>query len=171
MSGIFFCLPAYIGIINKTRDPVMRSKTKIIVLHLKELIYTGIFILLGLLFLLLMLVMFWPEKTGSKPSPGNQQARYLPGKYTTTLQLGDSCVDVEVVVDASHITSVRLENLSEVIAAMYPLMEPCMETLAQQICDTQSLENLTYPEENLYTATLLIDAVSSALEKAALPDS
>ena len=146
----------------------MRSKTKIIVLHLKELIYTGIFILLGLLLLLLLLVMFLPEKTGDIPASDSGQARYLPGKYTTTLQIGSSAVDVEVVVDASYITSVRLENLTDVITTMYPLMEPCMETLAQQICENQSLDNLTYPQENQYTSKLLIDAVQSALDKAAL---
>ena len=152
------------------RDHAMHSKTKIIVLHLKELIYTGVFVLLGILFVVLLLIMFWPEKTGTKPSAGTPTAQYLPGKYTTTLQIGSSCVDVEVVVDASCITSVRLENLSEVITTMYPLMEPCMETLSQQICETQSLENLTYPEENQYTSRLLINAVSAALQKAALTD-
>lgn len=148
----------------------MSAKTKIVVLHLKELIYTGIFVLLGLLFLILMLVMFLPEKTGTAPASNSTESRYLPGKYTTTLQIGSSTLDVEVVVDASCITSVRLENLTEVITTMYPLMEPCMETLAQQICENQSLENLTYPEENQYTAQLLIGAVEATLQKAALTE-
>ena len=147
----------------------MNSKTKIIVLHLKELVYTGIFILLGIFLTVLVLVMFWPQKSASKPSPGIETPHYQPGKYTTTLQIGDSCLDVEVVVDASCITSVRLENLTEVIATMYPLMEPCMETLAQQIISSQSLEDLTYPEENQYTSQLLTKAISAALEKAKLP--
>ena len=148
----------------------MRSKTKIIVLHLKELIYTGILILLGLFFLFLLLGMFRPQKNSALPAAQSSEAAYLPGKYTTTLLIGSSNLDVEVVVDSSHITSVRLENLTEAITTMYPLMEPCMETLARQICETQSLENLTYPEENQYTARLLTEAVSAALQKAKLPD-
>ena len=148
----------------------MGSKTKIIVLHLKELIFTGMFILLGLVFVLLMLVLFRPQKNGILPASGNGEAIYLPGKYTTTLLIGNSNLDVEVVVDAACITSIRLENLTEAITTMYPLMEPCMETISRQICETQSLENLTYPEENQYTARLLIEAVSAALQKAKLPD-
>ena len=39
----------------------MSSKTKIVVLHLKELIYTGIFALLGILFIILLIIMFIPK--------------------------------------------------------------------------------------------------------------
>ena len=39
----------------------MSSKTKIIVLHLKELLYTGIFLLLAILFIVLLAIMFLPE--------------------------------------------------------------------------------------------------------------
>ena len=40
----------------------MSSKTKIVVLHIKELIYTGIFILLGIILLFLLISMFTPEQ-------------------------------------------------------------------------------------------------------------
>jgi len=148
----------------------MSSKTKIIVLHLKELIYTGILALLALLFLLLLLFMFLPKKENETASLSGQEVRFLPGKYTTCLQIGSSSADVEVVVDASCITSIRLVNLTEVITTMYPLMEPCMDSISKQILDTQSLENITYPEENKYTSTLLLDAIYATLQKAQLPD-
>lgn len=147
----------------------MSSKTKIIVLHLKELIYTGIFVLLGILFLVLMIIMFLPSKDGGKPALSDNVVRYVPGKYTTSLQIGSNSVDVEVVVDDSCITSIRLVNLNEAITTMYPLMEPCLDTIADQICENQSLESITYPEENKYTSQLLIGAVAAALEKAAPP--
>ena len=41
----------------------MSGKTKIFVLHMKEVIYTGIFIFLGLIFLVLLAIMFLPKKT------------------------------------------------------------------------------------------------------------
>lgn len=147
----------------------MSSKTKIIVLHLKELIYTGIFVLLGILFLVLMVIMFLPEKGGGKPASSDAEARYMPGKYTTSLQIGSDSVDVEVVVDDSCINSVRLVNLNEVITTMYPLMEPCLDTIADQIYEKQSLNNITYPDENKYTSQLLLNAISAALDKALLP--
>ena len=39
----------------------MSSKTKIVVLHVKELIYTGIFAVLGILFIVLLIIMFLPK--------------------------------------------------------------------------------------------------------------
>ena len=40
----------------------MSAKTKIVVLHMKELIYTGIFAVLGILLVLLLVYMFSPDK-------------------------------------------------------------------------------------------------------------
>ena len=39
----------------------MKSKTKIIVLHMKEIIYTIIFAALGILLILLLILMFHPK--------------------------------------------------------------------------------------------------------------
>ena len=43
----------------------MSAKTKIIVLRMKELIYTGIFIALGLLLIILLIVVFSPKERRS----------------------------------------------------------------------------------------------------------
>ena len=58
-------------------------------------------------------------------------------------------------------------NLSETTTAMYPLMEPTLESLASQIYASQSTENITYEDENKYTSMLLLEAIKSALAKAA----
>ena len=148
----------------------MSSKTKIIVLHLKELIYTGIFILLAVLFLILMALMFLPGKKGEKPGFSDGVVRDVPGKYPASLQIGSAGVDVEVVVDDSCITSIRLINLSEAVTTMYPLMEPCLESISDQVLENQSLEGITWPEENQYTSQLLLEAISAALQKAAVAE-
>ena len=148
----------------------MSSKTKIIVLHLKELIYTGIFILLAVLFLILMALMFLPGKKGEKPVFSDDVVRYVPGKYTTSLQIGSAGVDVEVVVDDSCITSIRLINLSEAVTTMYPLMEPCLESISDQFLEHQSLEGITWPEENPYTPQPPLAARTAALQKAAVAE-
>ena len=144
----------------------MSSKTRIVVLHLKELIYTGIFALLGILFLLLLIIMFLPGKSRT-PAGMEENSRFIPGKYTTSVILGNSSVDVEVVVDADNINSIRLVNLDEAVATMYPLMEPALNDLALQICEKQSVEDISYSEDNKYTSQVLLEAISSALEKAA----
>ena len=51
----------------------MSAKTKIVVLHMKELIYTGIFILLGIVLILLLISMFTPEKSNTAPKPEPKQ--------------------------------------------------------------------------------------------------
>lgn len=138
----------------------MSSKTKIVVFHLKELVYTGLFVLLGILFIVLLVVMF---------APGNDSgdAAYVPGVYTTSLTLRDQSMDIEVVVDENNINSIRMVNLSEAVTTMFPLMEPSLNDLSNQIIASQSLEGITYSEENKYTALLLLDAIRLSLEKAA----
>lgn len=144
----------------------MSSRTKIIVLHLKELLYTGIFLVLGILFIVLLVIMFLPDKKQDKETAQVENA-YVPGIYTTSIQLGGSTVDIEVVVDENHINSLRLNTLDEAVATMYPLIEPSFDELAQQIEANQSLEGITYSDDNRYTSMLLLDAISKSLEKAA----
>ncbi len=148
----------------------MRSKTKIIVLHLKELIYTGIFVILGILFLILLLIMFLPNKKTEDSGSAETAAQYLPGKYTTSLLFNDSTVDVEVVVDSNNINAIRLVNLDETVTTMYPLMEPTLEELAGQIVEKQSLAEISYSEDNKYTSMLLLDAIKASLQKATLSE-
>ena len=49
----------------------MSSKTKIVVLRMKEVIYTGIFIGLALLLLILCFIMFRPAKKEASTSSSN----------------------------------------------------------------------------------------------------
>ena len=119
----------------------MSSRTKIVVLHLKELLYTGIFVVLGVLFIVLLVIMFLPDKK-QETSDIVQENAYIPGIYTTSIQLGGSTVDIEVVVDENHINSLRLNTLDEAVTTMYPLIEPSFDELAQQIETNQSLEGI-----------------------------
>ena len=61
----------------------MSSKTKIIVLHMKEVIYTGIFLLLLVIFGVVMLLMFGPGKSETHPqTPFQNTPPGLPDLYT-----------------------------------------------------------------------------------------
>ena len=73
---------------------------------------------------------------------------------------------MEVTVNSDRIQSIRLVNLSESTAAMFPLMEPVLESLASQIYTSQSLENIEYPEDRKYTSVILLEAISQAVKKA-----
>ncbi|MCI8939880.1 MAG: hypothetical protein HFH12_07810 [Dorea sp.] len=141
----------------------MSSKTKIVVLHMKEIIYTAVFAVFAIILILLLLVMFLPKAKETS----EKIHKYQPGVYNSDLTLGNTALTVEVTVNESEITSIRFANLDETVTASYPLIQPAIEEIAQQIIDTQSLENISYSEENPYTAQVIINAIQEALKKAA----
>ena len=96
-------------------------------------------------------------------------AAYTPGVYTSSITLGGNAVDVAVTVSETRIESIAFNNLSEAVETMYPLMQPALDNLADQICETQSLDGLDYSEEAQYTSQVILGAVERALEKAAAP--
>ena len=92
--------------------------------------------------------------------------KYIDGVYTSPIQLNDNTVDIEVVVEENHITSITLVNMDETTASMYPLTQPALDNLTQQIYEKQSLENISYGDDNQYTSMVLLNAIESALNKA-----
>lgn len=144
----------------------MSAKTKIIVLRMKEIIYTAIFIGFVLLLVMLFLFMFRPGKDETPQTGTAKAASYTPGLYSSSIVLGSQNVNVEVAVDSEKITSIALVPLSDAVTTMYPLMQPAMDTLASQIIATQSLEGIEYPSGSQYTSMALMNAIETALSKA-----
>ncbi len=142
----------------------MSAKTRIWVFHMKELIYTAVFIVLGIFLLLLMIFMFSgsPEQEAAAEVP----SRYTAGVYTASMILGGNSVEIAVTVDEDYISSIEFRQLDETVSAMYPLMEPSLESLSEQICASQSLENISYSEDSQYTSLMLLSAIQTALSKA-----
>ena len=122
----------------------MNSKTKIIVLHMKEIIYTVIFATLGILILCLLFFMF----SGNRHSSVSDK-KYTPGVYTSSFTLGNEDLELEVSVSDTSINSIRISNLSETVTAMYPL------------------DHLTLSSDSPYTSQLLLNTIRDALKKAA----
>jgi len=139
----------------------MSSKTKIVVLHMKEIIYTAVFVALGIILIILLAFMFFPKKEKEVDS----KAQYVPGIYTSTVTLNSTNLEVEVVVDSTHINAIRISNLDETVATMYPLVQPTVEYIADQIYETQSLEDISYNEDSPYTSQIIINAIENALSK------
>ncbi|MGL6198637.1 MAG: hypothetical protein ACRC3H_06845 [Lachnospiraceae bacterium] len=142
----------------------MSSKTKIIVLHMKEIIYTTVFVILGILLILLLVFMFAPW--GKKENVSEQ--KYTPGVYSSTLTLNSTALEVEVTVDESHINSIRFANLDDTVTTMFPLIQPTLEEIADQVYDQQSLDNIVFSDDNPYTSQVIANAISDALNKAAV---
>ena len=92
----------------------------------------------------------------------------IPGTYTTAMTLNGSRVELAVTVDETAILSIELQNLDETVSVMYPLMEPALEELADQIMEHQSIDNIEYSSDNLYTSTVLLNAITASLNQATI---
>ena len=143
----------------------MGSKTKIIVLHMKEIIYTAVFAVLGILLIILLVVMFGP---GGKDKNADAKKQYTPGIYTSTLTLNNTNLEVEVSVDESHINSIRFSNLDEAVTTTFPLIQPAIEDIAEQVYEKQSLDDITLSDETPYTSHVILEAIKEATGKAAV---
>lgn len=160
----------------------MSSKTKIVVLKSKELIYTGIFIVLGIMLIFLLFYMFSPDKDKSNrkntAKEHNTEAsstssdisetfsNYIPGVYTSELNLGGSALQLSITVDENRVTGVTLDNLDETLTAMYPLVQPSLDEINSQIGMVSSIDDITYSSDNKYTTILILESIDSALKEA-----
>ena len=147
----------------------MSAQTKIIVLHMKKLVLTGVILGVSLFVLLLfaiILLMGNKEDPTAVQTATSQEAIYIPGVYHADLLLGGENIHLELTVDSDAIVTLRLVDLSDTLTTMYPLLEPTFESICTQLYEKQSLEHITYSRDNKYTSFVLLDAISEALDKA-----
>lgn len=143
----------------------MSTKTKIVVVKAKELIYTGILIILGLILVIVLINMFGSTNHKKTKTTGS----YHPGVYSSTITLGENTLNVAVTVDEDTITGVNIENLNETVTTMYPLLEPALNEINEQITTVDSVDDIKYSQENQYTYIILNQAIKNALEQAKNP--
>lgn len=96
-------------------------------------------------------------------------ASYRPGIYKTELILGGQSLELEAVLTKDHIESLRFVNLDEAITTMYPLLQPTMDHICEQVYETQSLDHITYESGAKYTSMVLLEAIRNCLQKGSLP--
>lgn len=165
----------------------MSSNTKIVVLRSKELVYALVLLIVSVLIIVVAVSLFLPNNSNSPSAPAPQPTTggaastdgmenassgipagdlYIPGIYSSLLQLGNSTVELQITVDQNHINSINFANLDEAVTTMYPLMAPTLSDISAQIIAEQSLENISYADENRYTSLLLMQAISDSLDKA-----
>ena len=141
----------------------MSSKTKIVVLKARELIYTGIFILLGILLILLLNFMFVPSHKSKKTK---ETSGYTQGVYSSPLKLGENELELSVTVKDGKAKSISLKHLNKSIKTMYPLIEPSLNEINKQLPKVQNIDDIKFDGQSQYTYTLLKQAIKNALKKA-----
>ncbi|MFV0342787.1 MAG: hypothetical protein ACK5JH_07810 [Anaerocolumna sp.] len=140
------------------------SKTKIVVVHLKEIIYTALFAGLGILLIILLVFMFLKKGDGSTTTMASDS--YIPGVWNSTIVLNDTALDLEIVVDKDHINSVRIVNMDETIQTFYPLVASSLDKIEEELHNGTDIDSIELSEESMHTETLLLDAIKMALAKA-----
>lgn len=66
----------------------MSANTKIVVLRSREVLYTILLLFVGILIILVLLSLFLPSDSASPTE--ESAALYVPGVYSSTLQLGNA---------------------------------------------------------------------------------
>lgn len=144
-------------------------QTKILVLRKNRLIIGILVILLAAVLLFVLTRQKGPEADNYSALPDEAyqtEATYKAGVYTSAIALNDSVLNLEIVLDSNHINSVRLVNLEESITTMYPLMEPALNSLAEQLVNGVEPDKIAYSDDKKFTQMLLMEVIQKTLEKA-----
>jgi len=151
------------------------SKPKFVVFKLRELLLTATLVLFAVAIVVLVISLFALGKESTPklmgPSANHDSTEtsaplYYPGVYTTTMEMNDTTIHLELVCDENHINSVRLINLDEAVETMYPLLTPALEDLELQLTLNVPVEELKFTEGSTYTQTILVEAIEKTLAKA-----
>ena len=141
----------------------MKNSTRIVVIKLKELISAAILVILAIILIIFLVIAF--SNKAATTSTKSAHAKYTAGVYSSTVTLNGNPIDIQVTVDENNINNIQMVNLSDSIATMYPLIQTSFDEISTKVCEAGSTENITYASENKYTATILLKAINSALEK------
>ena len=104
-------------------------------------------------------------RSEGKQDTADANKRYQAGIYTKDITLGESTASLEVALDTDHIKSVKIVPLDESITTMYPLMEPAVKSVSNQLAAGVAPEEVELTKESKYTQQIIVDAVEEILEE------
>ena len=155
------------------------SRTRIVIFQMKEIIYTAVFVGLGILLLVLLFFMFWPGKgkesastsspaaiSGSKKSTSSSSGKYIAGVYSSELTLGESKINLRVSLDKDRVKSVEVVNLKESVETMYPLIKPAVKEISDQLAQDIAPDQVVLSDDSPYTSQLILDTVCQVMNEA-----
>ncbi len=140
--------------------------TKIVVIQRKQVLFSAVLVVAGILFIAFLIVMMLGKKGDSDSvASQNGDAKYQAGVYTKDMEFGESTVSLQVSLDANQVKAVEIVPLNESVTTMYPLMEPAVKTLSDQLASGVAPENIEYGEESRYTQESIMEVVDQVLEE------
>ncbi len=137
------------------------SKPKFMVFKLKDLWIPVIVTILAIVMVVFFISKLTATKTTFSPDQG-----FNDGLYLAEISLDNADFNVAVSIHKNAIKSIELRNMDEQAKLMYPLFEPSIAYINEQVTKTQSLEIEEFAQGK-ETAAFLMSAIKDAL---ALPD-
>lgn len=156
------------------------SRTRIVIFQMKEIIYTAVFVGLGILLLVLLFFMFWPGKekgnnctsssaiSSLKKSASTDSDKYIAGVYNSELTLGESKINLRVSLDKDRVKSVEIVNLKESVETMYPLIKPAVKEISDQLAQDIAPDQVVLSDDSPYTSQLILDTVCQVMNEASV---
>ena len=102
----------------------MSNQTKILVLHMKELVYTAIFLALAIILGILLFSMFGKD---NKQTTETGTQLYAPGVYHRSLELAGNDIELQVVVDKQSLSDLSFDAESQYTSSL--LLNAISQTL------------------------------------------
>ena len=90
---------------------------------------------------------------------------YEAGIYNKEMTVGDSVINLQVVLDEEQVKSVEMTNLDDTVSAMYPLMRPSVESISNQLAAGASLDEVVLSDEGQYTEKMILNEVDNVLDE------
>lgn len=81
------------------------------------------------------------------------------------MTVGDSVINLQVVLDEEQVKSVEMTNLDDTVSAMYPLMRPSVESISNQLAAGASLDEVVLSDEGQYTEKMILNEVDNVLDE------
>ena len=140
-------------------------KARFVVLRMKDIVRTGIFILIGVVLLIALIWAVMPSRNAGDGTNMYDTGSFIPGTYTSYIILHNRPVSISVTVDDSHILDIAISDMDQSLEVFYPLIRPTMDELSQKVLTTQST-NIEARLETQYTSRILLDPINMALFEA-----
>ena len=138
-------------------------RSRFLVLQMKDIIRTGIFILIGIILLIALIWAIMPRGTTSGESAFT--GSFVPGTYTAYIVIHNRPIGVSVTVDEEKIVDITLSDMAASQEVFYPLIRPTMAALSQKVLYAQSTD-VEAPMDTAVTSRILLDAINAALTQA-----
>ncbi len=132
---------------------------KFVVLSLRDIIKNLIFILVGIIILVVLFLVFFPDNKGV------DSTQLTPGTYSSQVLLKGTPLEVFVTIDENGITDISTTTLEEKQLTYYPLIESAFNNIKPQVLEAQSTE-IELSTDSYYTEFVLLKAIDEAVAQA-----